>query len=326
MKIHFENGQTAHIELLKNAWVDYWRSVVQPLEERGKRIHTWNEQLWPREGALTEKEEAIQHEQTELFNANVDRLAADYGIQFPGKMWVGQDQLWLNKIHRWVTHGAHTKAVWNLPNASHESIIASKRGHWRDYQWQQDHQYREFEIAEENVAAVTKILFDMNCEIHEYEETIRSPRVNQLRDMGFEPTDGYHLIQRYFDDSRPGYADCYDMNPDWRRFCSHDDYDLWMPFAVLGKEYYTTWINIDSPAHFDVTNIDKTWFAGFEFQPNNFMNRVLTSNQFQSWLTVHGIPRDPQLIAKLPLGTCTNKADLNLVECVRSQVTQVEFE
>ena len=37
----------------------------------------------------------------------------------------------------------------------------------------------------------------MNCDIHWYEETITSPRVEKLKEWGYTVKDGKHIIQRY---------------------------------------------------------------------------------------------------------------------------------
>ncbi len=60
MKIHFSDGQTVRIELLKNEFVDHWLSVIKPLEKSGCRIKTWNEQFFPKDRIPPEESLAIQ--------------------------------------------------------------------------------------------------------------------------------------------------------------------------------------------------------------------------------------------------------------------------
>ncbi len=98
------------------------------------------------------------------------------------------------------------------------------------------------------------------------------------------------------------FSDCYDMKPEWKDLCSYDNHDLWLPFAVLGKEYYTTWINLDSPAHFDVTNIDKTWFAGFEFSAGQFHEQRAESRAIQEMADDSRPSRRPQDNSENSLG------------------------
>lgn len=321
MKIHFEDGQTANIELLKNEFVDYWKDILVPLEENNCRINTWNEQFFPKK----KMPENIDHRdnQIKIFNDCITHLDKDFNIKFPGEMYTGQDQKWLNVIHRWVTHAAFTGGRWSLPNASIEDKIHTKWNHWKDYNWRENHD-PEFEIIGDR-SYFNKILFDMNCAIHEYEEFMYSPRNEELISLGYKEEDGYHLIQRYFSSDKNKHEDCYDIPNEFRKYCTYEDHDLWLPFAVLGKEYYTTWINLDDPSNFDVTNIDKTWFPGFEWQPNSYTSKVLKENIFQSWLKDHTVPTDEFIIAKLPLGHCTNKKDLDLMSSVRSPVIGVEF-
>jgi len=321
MKIYFDDGQVANIELLKNEFVDYWLDTMIPLEEAGYRSNTWRNQFFPKTKVPVERLD-FRDSQIKIFNKCVKKLKKEFDIAFPGKMHKGQSQEWLNVIHRWVTHGAMTGTNWTLPNASLDDIIKSKYNHWVSYDWKTSHT-PDFQILG-NRDRFNKLLFDMNCAIHEYEEFVPSPRAEELADNGFVPNDGYHVIQRYFTEGSV-HTDCYDMPNEFRKYCTYEPHDLWLPFAVLGKEYYTTWANMDTPAAFDVTNIDKSWYAGFEWQPNSYTSRVLDSDFFKGWLKEHNIPDDPFIIAKLPLGNCTNKKDLDLLSSVRSKVINVEF-
>lgn len=321
MKIYFKDGQVAEIELLKNEFVDYWLDIIVPLEEEKCRINTWNEQFFPKKNIVNNFDHRDQ--QVDIFNRCVKDLKDIFSLDFPGEMYHGQDQEWLNTIHRWVTHGAFTGSRWTLPNAPIESKIACKWTHWKQYDWTEHHD-PEFEVVGDR-DHYNKILFDMNCAIHEYEEFIYSARYEELESLGYKSDDGYHLIQRYFSSNKSRHQDCYDMPNEFRKYCSYDDHDLWLPFAVLGKEYYTTWVNFDDPSEFDVTNIDKTWMAGFEWQPNSFTSKVLRENSFQEWLKNHNVPTDEFVIAKLPLGHCTNKHSLDLLSSVKSPVVNVEF-
>lgn len=322
MKIFFEDGQVAHIELLKNDFVEYWLETMIPLEDAGFRIKTWNEQLFPKKRLNVS---GLKHrdKQIDIFNDCAKELKNTFGIEFPGEMYTDQDQKWLNTIHRWVTHGAKTGARWTLPNASLENKIKTKYTNWHDYKWQDDHE-PEFEVIGDR-DYFSKLLFDMNCAIHEYEEFIISPRAEELESYGFNEKDGYHAIQRYFIKGKSTHSDCYDMANEYRKYCTFEPHDLWLPFAVLGKEYYTTWVNIDNPSEFDITNIDKSWMAGFEWQPNSFTSKVISSRFFGSWLKEHSVPHEEFLIAKLPLGHCTNKKDLDLETSVRQKIINVEF-
>jgi|TARA_B110000908_G_C10223933_1_gene436853 hypothetical protein len=316
MKIHFNSG-IVEIELLKNEFVSQWYNDVSKLDP----IETWNENLFPIVQLSNEEIYHIRTTYASKFNAHVDELKDKHGLDFPGRMEIIMDQSRLNLLHKWVTHAAFTKSNWDLPNADIDDINNSKWNHWLSYDVAANY-IPEFEIHDDDVV---RILFEMNCDIHWYEETITSPRVTQLNDWGYNYLDGLHIIQRYTS-GKDKSIDVFNISNEHRQFCTYrTDYDLWLPFAVLGKEYYTCWINMDNPSQFDITNIDKTYSPGWELQPNAFTNKVLAHNEFQDWLILHDVPTDAFCISKMPLGKCTNKHQLNFDKILTEQVLHVEW-
>jgi len=320
MKIHFKSG-VVEIKLIRNKFVDSWLDTVSNLDP----ISTWNENVFPEVTMPQAEVDQIRNKYSAKFDAHVDELKLKYNINFPGKMGssvVSQQRL--NQLHMWITHGAFTKTNWELPNASLESIIDSKWNHWQNYNPDKDHT-PEFVVPQDTNADVTRILFEMNCDIHWYEETVNSPRVNELRAWGYDINDGRHIIQRYTSGKDTAF-DVFEIDNTLRSLCTYDtEPDLWLPFAVLGKEYYTCWVNMDNPAQFDITNIDKTYCPGWELQPNSMTVEVLKHPEFQKWLIDHGVPTDPFCIGKIPLGTCTNKADIDWDSVLQEPVLRVEW-
>lgn len=320
MLIHFKSGRV-HIALIDNDFVNGWRENLMKME----MINTWNENLFPEVKLHTSEILEIRSKYSRKFDKHVDELKEKYDISFPGKMessTVSQERL--NLLHKWVTHGAFTRSNWELPNAKITDINNSKWNHWKDYNFKQDHE-PEFEVSDEIAEDVTRILFEMNCDIHWYEETITSPRVQQLLDWGYNYNDGYHVIQRYTSGKMEAF-DVLEIPNEYRKFCTYDtEPDLWLPFAVLGKEYYTCWVNMDNPSQFDMTNIDKTYAPGWELQPNSFTVDVLQKKEFQQWLTDHLVPTKPFCIGKIPLGYCINKKDLDWSRILQEQVIKVEW-
>lgn len=320
MKIYFESG-VVDIELIDNDFVNSWRDNVMQME----MINTWNENLFPEPRMSSEEITKIRSKYSAKFDAHVDELKDKHNIEFPGKMngiSVTQDRL--NLLHKWVTHGAFTRTNWDLPNAKVTDINNSKWNHWKNYDFRKDHE-PEFQVPDDAVEDVTRILFEMNCDIHWYEETITSPRVQQLLDWGYTYEDGYHIIQRYTTGKMEAF-DVLEIPNDYRKFCTYDtEPDLWLPFAVLGKEYYTCWVNMDNPSQFDMTNIDKTYAPGWELQPNSFTVEVLKRQEFQQWLTDHLVPTKAFCIGKIPLGKCTNKNDIDWSKVLREPVIKVEW-
>ena len=319
MKIHFESG-IVEIELLDNEFVTQWHNIVSKLQP----IETWNENLVPKVTISYEEFLRIRKTYVSKFNAHVKELKDKYGLEFPGEMELNMKQERLNLLHKWVTHGAFTKTNWDLPNAKVSDINNSKWNHWQDYNFAADHE-PEFEVPANAIKDITRILFEMNCDIHWYEETITSPRVQQLCEWGYNYDDGNHIIQRYTSGVDTEF-DVFDIPNKYRKLCTYDtEPDLWLPFAVLGKEYYTCWVNMDNPSQFDITNIDKTYCPGWELQPNAFTNKVLAHEEFQDWLTQHGVPTDAFCIAKMPLGKCINKEQLNFDQILSEPVQHVEW-
>jgi len=319
MRIHFKSG-IVEIELLDNEFVTQWHNTVSKLQP----IETWNENLIPKVTISDEEVFRIRSTYVPKFNAHVKELKDKYGLEFPGEMELNMKQERLNLLHKWVTHGAFTKTNWDLPNATVEDINNSKWNHWQDYNFATDHE-PEFEVPVDAIDDITHILFEMNCDIHWYEETITSPRVQQLYDWGYNYNDGNHIIQRYTSGADRAF-DVVDIPNEYRKLCTYDtEPDLWLPFAVLGKEYYTCWVNMDNPSQFDITNIDKTYCPGWELQPNAFTNKVLAHDEFQYWLTQHGVPTDAFCIAKMPLGKCINKEQLNFNQILLEPVQHVEW-
>lgn len=327
MKIHFSNGQTADIELIKNDFVEYWHSVASPLEKANKRIETWHWHEIPSKVKPDEKDLIIRDENIKRFNDSVDELAEIHDIHFPGKMYMGQPQIFLNKIHHFITHGSFTQKWWDLPNASINDMIEAKYNHWSNYNWDETHGDWDLDYTDKNVAEINRIFFEMNCYIHEYEETIITPRKEELLDWGFNESDGDHIIQRWqnTDDSLRMF-DVYPIDNEYRKYCTFDtEPDLWLPFSVLGKEYLTCWLDMDNPLPFDVTNIDQYAHIGFEWQPNSFTTKVLGHKYFKEYLTSHKVPHEELIIGKIPLGYCTNKKDIDLDEIAQSNVINVDM-
>ena len=320
MKIHFDSG-VVEIELIDNEFVNSWRDNVSKMKMR----ETWNENLFPEVELSRQEVDDIRRKYSTKFDSHVDELKQKFNINFPGKMGIHKlSQARLNQLHLWVTHGAFTQSNWELPNATMEDINNSKWNHWKDYDFRADHE-PEFEINPDDIEEITSILFEMNCDIHWYEETMSSPRAKQLREWGYEPKDGRHVIQRYTSGLDTAF-DVLDIPNDFRKYCTYStEPDLWLPFAVLGKEYYTCWVNCDNPSQFDITNIDKTYCPGWELQPNGFMTEVLARPEFQSWLTEHQVPTDAFCIGKIPLGYCTNRTDVNWDSVLQEQTIRVEW-
>mgnify|MGYP001407247057 CR=1 FL=1 len=319
MKIHFKSG-IVNIELIKNDFVDFWHSKISKLEP----IETWNENLFPEVSKPQEELEIIKNKYIPKFNNHVQELKDKFGLHFPGLMTNNPDQSTLNRLHKWVTHGAFTRSNWNLPNATLEDIVDSKWNHWQNYDHARYHD-PDFSVDEKDIEEITHILFEMNCDIHQYEYTVNSPRAQTLREWGYTPKDGKHIIQRYTTGKDQAF-DVYDIPNNTRNFCTYDtEPDLWLPFAVLGKEYYTCWVNMDNPAQFDMTNIDKTAQYGWELQPNSFTTQVLKHEEFQNWLKGFGVPTDPFCIAKIPLGYCTNKEELDFDIILSEPMESVEW-
>ena len=320
MKIHFKSG-VVEIELLDNKFVKQWHDTISKLQP----IETWNENLFPQVTMPQEEVDTIRKKYSTKFDRHVDELKEKYNLVFPGKMGIHKvSQARLNQLHLWVTHGAFTKTNWELPNATVEDINNSKWNHWQDYNYLANHN-PEFKINNNDIQDITRILFEMNCDIHWYEETITSPRIEQLEKWGYNYNDGKHIIQRYTSGLDTAF-DVFDIPNEYRELCTYDTSpDLWLPFSVLGKEYYTCWINMDNPSQFDITNIDKTYHAGWELQPNAFTNQVLAHNEFQDWLTQHNVPTDAFCIGKIPLGHCTNKNKLDFDKILSETVQEVEW-
>ena len=297
------------------------------MEAANKRINTWHWHEIPSKLVPDESDYIVRATQIKKFNDNVDLLANKHGIHFPGKMYADQPQIFLNKIHHYITHGAFTRKWWDLPNASIADMVNAKYTHWREYDWDKHHGTYDFDLTNKDDIEISRILFEMNCEIHEYEETIITPRKEELFDMGFKQQDGDHIIQRWSNnDNSLRMFDTYIIDNQYRKYCTFDtDPDLWLPFSVLGKEYLTCWLDMDNPLPFDVTNIDHHAHIGFEWQPNSFSVQVLGHANFKQYLNDHHVPHDEFIIGKIPLGYCTNKSELDLDEISRSNVTHVEM-
>jgi len=242
-------------------------------------------------------------------------------------MYHNQPQVYLNKIHHYITHGSFTQKYWDLPNASIDDMVKAKYTHWREYDFEKWHGDPEICYHGRDVQEVNRIFFEMNCEIHEYEETIITPRKKELLDWGFSQSDGDHIIQRWRNtDNSLRMFDTYPIDNEYRKYCTFDtDPDLWLPFSVLGKEYLTCWLDMDNPLPFDITNIDQHAHIGFEWQPNSFTVNVLGNQYFKDYLTDHHVPHDEFIIGKIPLGYCINKKELDLTSIMASNVEKVDF-
>ena len=329
MKIHWSNGQVANIELIKNEFVEYWHSIAVTLEAANKRIDTWHWHEIPAKDTEFEKvinDLSIRSQQIIDFNNNVDELADKFDIHFPGKMYEDQPQIFLNKIHHFITHGSFTQKWWDLPNANIDNMIKAKYTHWKEYDADLDHGTPDLSYIGKDTIEINRIMFEMNCEIHEYENTIVTPRKEELLDWGFEQKDGTHVIQRWRNtDFSSRMFDTYPIENNYRKYCTFDtEPDLWLPFSVLGKEYITCWLDTDNPLPFDVTNIDRYGHMGFEWQPNSFTTQVLGHSHFKKYLEDHKVPHEEFIIGKIPLGYCTNKKDLDLDELMKSVVVHVD--
>ena len=234
---------------------------------------------------------------------------------------------WINELHRWITYGAFTQQNWALPKATLEEKQHAKKTHWNSYNNTHNPEF----IVAGDIADASIILFEMNCQIHCYEVYPIYSNKQVLIEKGL--TDGRYIEQRYknlnLKDSETGGASWnyhYDhFQTDRKNYCSIDPHDLWLPFAILGKEYFTSWINGDNPIEFDCTNIDKNWYTGFQFIPSSLLSRTLSSDWFQDWLKSYGVPTEVEYIGRIPLGNCTNKHLLDMDAVLTSQVIGVEY-
>ena len=317
MKIHFNNSQTVEITLLENEFIERWKEASSKAEKLGYRKHTWVEDYLRDTPSHSDSQANIINE----FNINVDKLYTEHNIAFPGKMHKNQSIKWLNELHRWITYGAFTQQNWALPKATLEEKQHTKKNHWHSYNNTHNPEF----IVAGDIADATMILFELNAGIHCYEVYPTYTRKKVLIEKGF--IDGRYIEQRYRNTEVVHRVfDHFDhLSIDRKNYCSLKPYDLWLPFAVLGKEYFTSWINEDNPIEFDCTNIDKNWYAGFQFVPSSILSRTLSTDWFQDWLKSYGVPTEVEYIGRIPLGNCTNKHLLNMDAVLTGQVIGVEY-
>jgi hypothetical protein len=71
---------------------------------------------------------------------------------------------------------------------------------------------------------------------------------------------------------------------DWRYLDYNLEYNVFMNYAICGKDYFQAYIDNDDPRKWDITAQFSSYFNNFYIDINGERNKVMASPQFKLWL------------------------------------------
>ncbi len=175
-----------------------------------------------------------------------------FGIQFPFEVtddtYFSNDDL--NTIHRYFTT-ANTFRAWTVGG---EFLIAKNDPKFKDW---------------------NHYLFQINEEVHKLQ--------NYYYSIEKELTQNVNMITlRHSDYSR---TDWFMHEPgDWRHLDYNLEYDVFMQYAICGKEYFQAYIDGDQCGHWDVTAQFSSYYNFFYIDQEGKRNEAMKSTKFKEWL------------------------------------------
>lgn len=156
----------------------------------------------------------------------------------------------LNTIHRYFTT-ANTFRSWTVGETQ---LIDRNSGDFQDW---------------------NTFLFDINEAVHKLQNYYFS--VEKI-----ESSNVKMLTLRHKDYERDTWFN--HEAEDWRNVDYSLEYDVFMQYAICGKEFFQAYIDGDQCAHWDVTSQFSSYHNFFYIDVNGERNKVMSSEKFKTWL------------------------------------------
>jgi hypothetical protein len=113
--------------------------------------------------------------------------------------------------------------------------------------------------------------------------------------------DAVHILDNYYDNGRKKQStnvDILSFQPvsqdrldyfqhqvgDWRYLDYDLEYDVFMNYAICGKDYFQAYIDDDDPRNWDITSQYSSYYNFFYIDVNGERNKVMSSHEFKLWL------------------------------------------
>lgn len=119
------------------------------------------------------------------------------------------------------------------------------------------------------------LLFEINEAVHALQNYYFSIEKTLSADVNM-------LTLRHKDYDRTGW---FNHEPeDWRHLDYSLEYDVFMQYAICGKEFFQAYIDGDQCGHWDVTSQFCSYYNFFYIDINGERNKVMQSDRFKIWL------------------------------------------
>lgn len=156
----------------------------------------------------------------------------------------------LNVIHRYFTTGSSFRS-WTLDS---EKLIETDS--------------TMFELFQERISAINDAVHSLDI-YYDSRNKAQSRNVNML---SFQPVNQHR--SDYFQH----------QVGDWRYLDYNLEYDVFMNYAICGKDYFQAYIDDDDPRHWDITSQYSSYYNFFYIDINGERNKVMSSPEFKLWL------------------------------------------
>jgi hypothetical protein len=183
---------------------------------------------------------------------NIQNFNSRFGIEFPFS--VSETTIFsnddLNNIHRYFTT-ANTFRSWSIGSPILIDQTCADFHDWNPF------------------------LFEINESVHRLQNYYYSIEKTMSADVNM-------LTLRHTEYDRTGW---FNHEPeDWRHLDYSLECDVFMQYAICGKEFFQAYIDGDQCGHWDVTSQFCSYNNFFYIDVNGERNKVMNSERFKTWL------------------------------------------
>lgn len=179
------------------------------------------------------------------FNASMD-------FQFPFEVTASTEftRKDLNTIHRYFTTGSSFRS-WTLDS---EKLIETNNPLFAEFQ--------------QRISAI-------NDAVHTLEKYYDTPNKTQSKEVDI-------LSFQLCSQNRKDYFQ--HQVGDWRYLDYNLEYDVFMNYAICGKDHFQAYIDDDDPRNWDITSQYSSYYNFFYIDINGERNKIMSSPKFKLWL------------------------------------------
>jgi hypothetical protein len=213
-----------------------------------KTDETWN--VWHKQ-QCTVFAEGIDARRSDLIRV-IDEFNSTMDFQFPFEIrdsieFTRKD---LNIIHRYFTTGSSFRS-WTLDS---EKLIETNNP--------------MFETFQKRLSAINDAVHMLD----NYYDNRNKKQSENVDILSFQPANQHPSD---FFQHQVG---------DWRYLDYDLEYDVFMNYAICGKDYFQAYIDEDDPRNWDITSQYSSYYNFFYIDVNGERNKVMSSPEFKLWL------------------------------------------